>query len=220
MKETFETPDLSRRAFARTNAQTVAQRVALLRELMPGSRSVAELCCGDCSVQWEAYRRELGIERYRGLDLEPEIVQVNRARGIDCVQGNVLEPQTLRPFLDFDAIFFGPPLSVDCDGHRLLPFREVRPGFDAFARLLLGELRYDGLLVCIGPRSTTVGDARYLYEQVKAVRPDYGLRLMHHSHATLTGGGEVTEPRLKYVELWLSNRLGDLWEIRKSEPTA
>ncbi|HLL54438.1 MAG TPA: hypothetical protein VK447_12870 [Myxococcaceae bacterium] len=219
MKERFETPDLTRRAFARTNPQTVAQRVALLRELVPGARSIAELCCGDCSVQWEAYRRELGVERYRGLDLEPEIVQANRARGIDCVQGNVLDPAVLRPFLDSDVIFFGPPLSEDCDGHRLLSFREVRPGFDAFARLLLGALGYGGLLVCIGPRGTTAGDARYLYEQIKTVRPDFGLRLMHHSHATVTGGGEVTEPRLKYVELWFSNELGDLWEIRQGGPT-
>lgn len=45
MKQTSHTPDLTKRAFARTNPQTIAQRVALLRELLPGVTSIAELCC-------------------------------------------------------------------------------------------------------------------------------------------------------------------------------
>jgi hypothetical protein len=214
--KTYQTPDLDRRAFARTNAQTIGQRGALLRELVPGLQSVAELCCGDCSRQAEVYRHELGIERYRGLDLEPEIVAANRSHGIDCVHGDVLDPTVLRSFLSFEALFYGPPLSVDCDGHRLLSFREVTPSFSGFARLLLGELRYDGLLVCIAPRGTSLGDARFLYEQIRAVRPDYGLRLIHHSFSTVTGAGEIHPPRLKYVELWFSNRLEDRWEVRES----
>jgi hypothetical protein len=76
-------PDLTRRAFARTNVQTIAQRVALLRELSPGVRSISEICCGDCSRQYQAYTRELGVAVFHGLDLEPAIVAANRAQGID-----------------------------------------------------------------------------------------------------------------------------------------
>src|SRR6185369_14334980 len=75
----IRTPDLGRRAFARTNSETVAQRVALLRELCPGAASIGELCCGDCSRQHAAYRDELGVGRYRALDIEPEIARENRA---------------------------------------------------------------------------------------------------------------------------------------------
>ncbi|MCY1083034.1 hypothetical protein [Archangium lansingense] len=74
--------------------------------------------------------------------------------------------------------------------------------------------------MCIAPRGTTIGDARYLYEQIRSVRPDYGLRLIHHSFATLTGSGESHPPRLKYVELWFSNRLADLWDVRESIPVS
>jgi hypothetical protein len=156
----------------------------------------------------------LGIERYRGLDLVPEIVAANQAQGIDCLCGDVLDPMVLGHFLDFEVIFYGPPLSVACDGHRLLAFHEVVPGYADIARLLLGELGYQGTLVCICPNSTTPGDARWLYDQIKAARPDFGLRLFHSSYATVTGSGIETEPRLKYVELWFSNRLADAWEMR------
>ena len=37
---------------------------------------------------------------------------------------------------------------------------EVRPGFAGFATMVLGELRYDGLLVCIDPRTTGTGDVQ------------------------------------------------------------
>lgn len=45
---------------------------------------------------------------------------------------------------------------------------------------------------------------------------DVGLRLIHYSVATLTGHDEVTEPRRKYVELWFSRRLDDVWDVRES----
>jgi hypothetical protein len=214
MKMSYRTPDLSKRAFARTNPQTIAQRVAILRELLPGVKSIAEICCGDCSQQLAAYRRELGVEVYRGLDIQPEIVAANRALGIDCVCGDALAEITLRQFLAFEVIFFGPPLSIDCDGHQLLSFREVTPGYTAFVQLLLGEFGYNGTLVCICPKATTMGDVRRLYHQVRALREDFGLRLVYSSYATVTGEGDETEPRLKYLEVWFPNRLEDSWEIR------
>jgi hypothetical protein len=219
MSGPFHTPDLSRRAFARTNRQTVEQRVALLRELFPqGVRGVGELCCGDCSRQHEAYTAQLGVQRYRALDLEPAIVAANQERGIECVQGDVTSAEVLRPFLGFEVLFYGPPLSVECDAHRSLAFREVVPPFSDVAALLFGTLRYDGTLVCIAPKTTTVGDARWLYTQVREVRPEVGMRLIHHSFSTVTGADEPTEPRKKYVELWLSTRLEDAWEVRESLP--
>jgi hypothetical protein len=214
MKQPAHTPDLTKKAFARTNLQTITQRVALLHELLPGITSIAELCCGDCTQQASVYRRELGIARYRGLDLVPEIVTANQVQGIDCLCGDVLDPAILGPFLDFEVIFYGPPLSVACDGHRLLTFRDVVPDYATVARLLLGELGYQGTLVCVCPNSTTPGDARWLYDQIQAIRPDVGLRLCHSSYATITSSGLKTEPRLKYVELWFSNRLADAWEMR------
>lgn len=171
------------------------------------------VCCGPVPVP-TVYGRELGIERYRGLDLVSEIVAANQAQGIDCLCGDVLDPTVLSDFLDFEVIFYGPPLSVECDGHRLLAFREVVPGYAEVARLLLSELGYNGTLVCICPNSTTPGDARRLYDQIKVTRPDVGLRLFHSSYATVTGSDIETEPRLKYVELWFSNRLEDTWEMR------
>jgi hypothetical protein len=218
MSTNHRVPDLSRRSFARTNLQTIRQRVTLLRELLPNTRSIAEICCGDCTQQWEAYRQLPGLERYRGLDIHPDIVAANEAQGIDCVCGDALDPTVLAQFLDFDVIFFGPPLSVDCDGHSLLEFRQVVPGFADFSRLLLGDLNYDGTLVTICPKATTMGDIRWLYQQIREVRGDAGLRLIHYSVAALTGHGEVTEPRLKYVELWFSSRLDDTWEVRTSVP--
>ncbi len=210
----YRTPDPTRGTFARTNLQTIAQRVALLREFLPGVGSIAEICCGDCSRQAEAYQQELGVATYQGLDLLPEIVAANQSRGIACVCGDALDPATLRQFLAFEVIFFGPPLSVDCDGHHLLPFREVIPRYVDFIRLLLGELAYSGTLVCICPKTTTLGDCRWLHHQVKTVRSEFGLRLIHSSYASVTGAGELTELRLKYVELWFSDRLEDRWEIR------
>lgn len=152
--------------------------------------------------------------------LQPEVVAANRAQGIDCLAGDALDPAALRHFLNFDLIFFGPPLSIECDGHRLLSFREVVPAYANFAGLLLGELVYAGTLVCICPKTTTVGDTRWLYEQVKGYRPDVGLCLIHDSFATVTGRGEPTELRHKYRELWFSSQLPDSWEFRQSRPAA
>lgn len=210
-------PGLSRRGFARTNAQTIAQRAVLLRELVPGIRSVAEICCGDCSRQHQVYTRELGVQTFHGLDLEPAIVATNRARGIDCTLGDALDPNVIRRFAADDVIFFGPPLSEDCDGHRLLNFDGVIPSYADFARLLLGELDYIGLLVCICPNSTTLGDITRLYHQIRTYRSDVNLRLIHHSYSTLTGSGETTELRLIYVEAWFSSQLDDAWEVRESK---
>jgi len=214
----FQTPNPARRSFARTNAQTIAQRAALLTELLPNTQSIVEICCGDCSGQKQIYTEQLGIQRFAGLDLEPEIVQRNQQAGIECVCGNALDPKTLQQFLVFDVIFFGPPLSVECDGHQLFTFQEVVPSYEAFSKLLIGELGYKGSLICIGPRTTRMGDITRLYEQMRAFAPNFNLRLIHHTYATLTGSGEVTEPRLKYVELWFSPALPETWEVRESRP--
>jgi hypothetical protein len=214
----IRTPDLSRRAFARTNTETVAQRVALLRELCPAVASIGEICCGDCSRQHAAYRDELGVQRYRALDIQPEIVRENRARGIDCVQGNALDPGALRGFLDLDVIFFGPPLSEGCDGHTLLRFSQVVPAYGPFACMLYRDLGYGGVLVAICPKATTMGDVRRLHAEITAARPGVGLRLMHHSHAAMTDAGEPLEPRLKYIELWMGPGFADTWELRRTGP--
>ncbi len=63
--------------------------------------------------------------------------------------------------------------------------------------LLLQELNYQGTLILIGPRSITPGDAQWLAYRVRTVRPDYCLRLLHSSYASITGLGERTEMRLK-----------------------
>lgn len=86
-----------------------------------------------------------------------------------------------------------------------------------FVRLLLQTLHCDGLLVCIGPNSTNMGEVRWLYAQARACRPDIGLRLIHYSYATLTGNNEATERRLKYVELWLGVGLPDMWQVRRND---
>ncbi|MCC7380350.1 MAG: hypothetical protein IT384_00865 [Deltaproteobacteria bacterium] len=196
--------------------QTIAQRVDLIRELLPSVSSIAELCCGDCEAQARTYAAELSLSRYRGLDLSPAVVERNLERGIDCVQGDALAATVLRQFLDYDLVFFGPPLSTDCDGHRLHAYANVSPSFEDFTTLFLGTLGYRGALVCICPKATTMGDVRSLYAHVKRHRPDVNLRLVHHSHSTITGAGESTERRLKYVELWFGSQLPDLWEARSS----
>jgi hypothetical protein len=52
-----------------------------------------------------------------------------------------------------------------------------------------------------------MGHVRILYDQVKSLREDFGLRLINYTHSTITGSGETTELRLKYVELWFSSIL-------------
>ena len=202
--------------FARTNAQTIAQRAALLRELLPDTCSIAEICCGDCQMQRDLYRDVLGVTHYRGLDLAPTIVELNLTHGIECLRGDALDLTVMRSLDAFDVVFFGPPLSVDCDGHHGLAFRDIVPSYADFARLLLFDLHFDGTLVCIGPKTTHMGDARWLYEYIGQWRSDVNLRLIHHSYSTVTGAGANTEPRLKYVELWFSTRLTNAWEMRTS----
>lgn len=63
----YHLPDLSRRAFARTNPQTVMQRAAIVQELLPHTIAIGEICCGDCSIQAAVYQ-QIGIQRYCGLD--------------------------------------------------------------------------------------------------------------------------------------------------------
>jgi hypothetical protein len=213
----YQRLDWSQRAFARTNEQTVRQRADLVRQLLPHTAAIAEICCGDCLHQWQIYTQTLGIARFQGLDIDPQIVALNRARGITCHKGDALNPEVMRHFLADEVLFFGPPLSVDCNGHQGLAFREVTPSYADFCHLLLGELQYNGTLVCICPKTTSMGDIAQLYAQVQGLRPDFGLRLIHHSYATRTGAGQETELRLKYVELWLTNQLADQWEVLESK---
>jgi hypothetical protein len=170
-----------------------------LLELIPGLRSVAEICCGDCLCQHQIYTRELGLQTFHGLDLEPTIVAANCVRGIDFAQGDALDPEVIRPFAADNVIFFGPSLSEDCGGHRLLGFGEVTPSYEAFDRLLLGELNYAGLLVYICLNSTTLGCRTRLYRQIRMYRPHINTRLIHHSYSMIAVSGEVTELRLKYA---------------------
>lgn len=211
---TYHTPGGAQ--FARTNRQTIAQRVALLRQLLPGVQSIGELCCGDCSRQAAAYR-DIGVDRYVGLDISPGIVAANQVQGIECLLGDALDPEMLHHFLRFDLLFFGPPLSVRCDGHQLLAFEQVTPTYAAFSQLLWQELGYHGTAVYICPNSTTPGDLRRLYEHIRRVRADVGLRLIWSSWSTETGLGETTPLRLKYIEAWFSTELPDAWEFRSPE---
>jgi hypothetical protein len=147
-------------------------------------------------------------------------VALNRELGVECICGDALDEKTMQAFLDFEVIFFGPPLSVGCDGHQLLAFREIIPSYHEFSQVLLDRLQYDGTLVCICPKTTTMGDIAHLYRQIQDYRKDWGLRLVHHTYSTLTGDGEETEMRLKYVELWFSSWLEDRWEMQESRPVA
>ena len=61
-----------------------------------------------------------------------------------------------------------------------------------------------------------MGDICRLYDRIRTRRADFGLRLIRDSYATVTGTGIPHEPRLKYIELWFSNRLPDAWEVRRS----
>jgi hypothetical protein len=216
MKPDYQIPDRNRKSFARTNIQTIQHRISIILELFPQIKSIAEICCGDCLQLQQSYQMSLNITRYVGLDIHPDIVAWNRSRGIECLLGDALEKDTLQRFVDFDLIFFGPPLSVDCDGHRLLTFQEVIPSYGDFGRLLFGELNYKGTLICICPKETTMGDVSWLYTQITELRKEVGLRLIHSSSSTVTGDGEETDLRLKYLELWFSSYLEDAWEIRES----
>lgn len=214
----YQTPNFSRRTFASTNMQTIAQRAQIIQELLPEACSIAELCCGDCFRQWQAYAALGDAIQFLGLDIEARVIAQNKARGIPCIQGDVTNKAVLSQFQNFDVIFFGPPLSHDCDGHHLLTFREIVPSYQTVAQLLLGELLFKGLFVCICPKTTTMGDIRWLYKQIQGYRPDVGLHLIHNSYSTMTGNSAETEARLKYIELWFSSRLGDTWNTHTSYP--
>lgn len=204
------------KGYVRTNIRTVEQRAALLMEFLPGTKSIAEICCGDCFNQWQVYTRELNLQKFLGLDLQPAVVELNKSRGVACLCGDALDKSVLKKFLDFDVIFFGPPLSVGCDGHRLFSFRQVTPGYADFARLLIGELKYRGTLICTCPKTATLGDVQKLYTWIKSLNNNYGIPLIHYSHSDVMGDGATTEVRLKYIDVWFSTSLGDRWEIRDS----
>ena len=136
----YQLTNAAHAAFARTNVQTIAQRVTLLRELLPDVRAIGELCCGDCTRQWVAYLQAFPDVSYHGLDIAPYIVAANQAQGIACTCGDVLDSAALRSFLACDVLFFGPPLSQDCDGHNLLAFHEVIPSYADFGVFAVGQL--------------------------------------------------------------------------------
>jgi hypothetical protein len=214
----YQTPNLSRRSFARTNSQTILQRIDLLKELAPSVNTIAEICCGDCTRQFQAYSQHLNVRTYHCLDIEPTIVAENRSKGIECYCGDALDKRLLQIFISDDVIFFGPPLSIACDGHQRLRFDQVQPSYSDFAKLLLDELKYSGLFICICPNTTTMGDIARLHHQIRSYREAYNLPVIHHSYSTITGNDEPTGLRLRYIDLWFSDKHGDLWEVREGKP--
>jgi hypothetical protein len=217
VKNQYQVPDLTKGTFARTNFQTLQQRVSILQKIYPSVDSIAEICCGDCQRQRDLYESTLGISSYKALDFLPEIVKNNQALGIDCICGDALDKKTMQLFSSSQVIFYGPPLSLDCDAHRLLTFSEVIPSYPDFLRLMVSEIGYEGTIVCICPKMTTMGEIQWLYDKVKSFSSEWGLRAIHYSESTVTGQDVATEPRLKYVELWFSSSLEDSWEVVDSE---
>ncbi|MCG9892743.1 MAG: hypothetical protein MH252_16920 [Thermosynechococcaceae cyanobacterium MS004] len=217
MKNFYHVPDLRKGTFARTNIQTIQQRISILQKLFSSVESIAEICCGDCQRQRDEYKSNLGVSSYKALDFLPEIAQHNQSLGIDCVCGDALDRKTMQVFSGSQVIFYGPPLSLDCDAHRLLTFSEVIPSYVDFLRLMVSEISYQGSIVCICPKMTTMGEIQWLYGQVKSFSSEWGLRLIHYSQSTVTGQDVLTEARLKYVELWFSSCLEDNWEVIESE---
>ncbi len=214
----YRVPDPNKRSFARTNIQTILQRIALLKEFVPSVATIAEICCGDCTRQFDLYSQYLNVQTYRSLDIEPSIVAENQKKGIECYCGDALDKGTLQKFITDDVIFFGPPLSIECDGHQLLRFEDVTPSYVDFANLLLGELKYTGVFVCICPNTTIMGNIAKLHHDIQGFREDFHLPVIHYSYSTITGNDEPTELRLKYMELWFSDRHDDLWQVRESKP--
>ena len=95
-----------KKGFVHTNPKTVQQRAELIGKLLPDTRSIAEICCGNCSYQSQIYRQTLHVHKYLGLDIDPEIVKMNKQQGVACIQGDALNGTTLKQFLEFDIIFF------------------------------------------------------------------------------------------------------------------
>lgn len=202
-----------RQSFAKTNTDSILQRVQIMQKLIPNVESIGEICCGDCLKQFHIYRNNLKIKTYRGLDIDPIIVKLNKERGISCVQGDALNAELLKSFLLSDILFFGPPLSMQCDGHAILNFDQVNPSFFDFLKLIYSELNYNGIVNCICPRDTTMGDISKLNTDIKKLVPSLSLPLINYSHSNKTGNDEEHELRLKYVELWFSKNHEDAWEV-------
>jgi hypothetical protein len=217
MNKNYHLPDHNK-GFVHTNVKTVEQRAEMIAALLPNTSSIAEICCGNCFLQSDLYRKKLKVQTFLGLDIDQRIVEMNKQQGVACMQGDALNGTTLKKFLDYDIVFFGPPLSVYCDGRQLLPFRKVTPGYFDFVELMVGKLGYKGTLVCICPVTTSMGEIQTLYHSVKTQNKDFRLGLIHHSYSDVTSRGDVTEPRLKYVELWFSVLLEENWVVQKSTP--
>ena len=115
-------------------------------------------------------------------------------------------------FLDKDLLFFGPPLSSNCDGHAILNFDQVQPDFFSFLKLLYIELDYHGIINCICPKKTTMGDITKLYNSMKEIFPEIVLPIINYSYSSTTGSGVKHDSRLKYIELWFSNDHTDNWK--------
>jgi hypothetical protein len=211
----MRTVNHDRNSFAKTNIDSIHHRISILRQLLPKVNTMAEICCGDCKRQYELYRKELGDISYRGLDIDPQMIKKNKANQIDCICGNALDAQVMKNFLHADVIFFGPPLSDHCDGHTLLQFNEVNPSFLDFLRLMYVDLKYDGLINCICPRSTSLGDITWLYNEITGLDKEVKVPLIHYSHSNRTGNDEIHETRLKYIEVWFSKKHENNWEILK-----
>ena len=75
----------------------------MLHKLLSGIQSIAEICCGDCSLQQQLYTQQLGIRRFCGLDIEPGIVALNRELGVECICGNALDEKTMQALHSFGA---------------------------------------------------------------------------------------------------------------------
>ena len=212
----FQTPNHSRRSYARTNVQTVLQRAEIIGEILPGVQSIAEVCCGDCFHQWETYKQRFNLSSFIGLDIDCQVVASNQALGIGCRRGDANDIEVVKTLLPYELIFFGPPLSVACEGHSLIPFQAVMPSYTGFTEMLFGELNYQGTVVCTASKHTSMGDIRWLYDRLTSSHRDVGLPLVHYSYSTVTGAGEITEERRKYIEMWFSTTLRNSWEIRTS----
>ncbi|HMY65417.1 MAG TPA: hypothetical protein PL048_12700 [Leptospiraceae bacterium] len=208
--------DHSRKTFAKTNIDTVRHRAEIMKNSFPNVKSIAEICCGDCSGQYAAYMENFSLNSYCGLDIDPLIVKANLKRGIDCIQGSALDSAVMKKFISFDIIFYGPPLSENCDGHSILNFSQVEPGFFDFLNLMYNDLKYKGVVVCICPRTADMGDITQLYNEIRKSDSSVSLPLIHYSYSNKTGNGEIHELRLKYIELWFSNVHEDRWETVKS----
>ncbi len=152
--------DHSRKTFAKTNIDTVLQRVEIIKTLLPDVKTIGEICCGDCTRQFEIYKENFALSSYRGLDIDPFIVKFNLKKGIECLCGSAVDAGIMKNFINYDIIFYGPPLSENCDGHAILDFKAVEPSFLNFMKLIYQDLKYQGMIVCICPRTADMADTQ------------------------------------------------------------